>query len=200
VNGSDYHLLASSITLPAGISSSNIAIIPYTNSLPVGDKTVTLSLAANAAYSIGSIAAATLTIYDVPLYDWRLQHFGTEATNAAIAGDGANPAGDGIPNLTKYALGLDPTRAVSAPLFALTLDPSGYFALSYTRPDPPPSDVGYQVESSVDLMTWCTNSSCTLVEQILLGSNYTTATVTSRNVVPISTSSQGFLRLRVTRQ
>ena len=200
VNGSDYHALASSITLPAGISASSVAIIPYTNSLPVGDKTMTISLAANPAYSVGSLAAATLTVYDVPLYDWRLECFGTEATNAAIAGDGANPAGDSIPNLTKYALGLDPTRVVSAPLFMPTLDPSGYFAFSYTRPDPPPADVGYQVESSADLMTWCTNLSCTMVEQILLSGNCTAATVTTRGLVPISAAPQGFLRLRVTRK
>ena len=200
VNGSDYHALASSITLPPGITSSNITVIPYSSPQPVGDKILTVSLATNAAYSIGSLAAATLTLFDVPLYDWRLQHFGAEATNPAIAGDGASPSGDGIPNLLKYSLGLDPANFVTEPLVIPSFDAKGYLTISYTRRDPPPPDVACQMEVSGDLITWCTNSSCTVLEQILLLGGNSSAMVIFRDTMAAATASERFLRLRVSRR
>ena len=49
-----------------------------------------------------------------PSQSWRHQYFGTTA-NAGNAADNANPSGDGIPNLLKYALGLDPRVPTANP-------------------------------------------------------------------------------------
>ena len=46
-----------------------------------------------------------------PLVVWKNTNFGANAGNAAIAGNGANPAGDGVANLVKYALGMNPNVA-----------------------------------------------------------------------------------------
>lgn len=43
---------------------------------------------------------------------WQVQYFGS--TTAANAAPNANPAGDGVPNWLKYALGLDPTVAATS--------------------------------------------------------------------------------------
>jgi len=200
VNGSDYQSLAGAITLPAGIAASNISVVPYTNALPVGDKTLTVTLASNSAYAIGGLAVANLTLYDVPLYDWRIRHFGASATNAAIAGDGANPAGDGIPNLVKYALGLDPANIVSGPLIIPMIDKNGCLALSYTRPDPPPPDVNCQVAVSADLLTWSAHSAWAVPEQILLQNGDAFATVVFRDTIPITAAPEEFLTLQVNRR
>jgi hypothetical protein len=66
----------------------------------------------NAPYAVGvlkaSIADLTGDANNDSLSDaWQIQYFGS-ATSAAAAPN-ASPAGDGIPNWLKYALGLDPT-------------------------------------------------------------------------------------------
>jgi len=199
VNGVDYGPLAASVNIPAGVAFTNMSVTPFTNSLPVGNKTLLLSLAPNAAYAIGSPAAATVTINDTPINNWRLQYFGTNATNSAIAGDNAEPAADGVPNLMKYALGFNPLLPLTAPLFAFGIQTNGYFGLSFTRPDPPPSDVTYQVNASADLLTWCTNNGCVVTEAITINPNGT-ATVTSASDTPIQASREDFLRLSVSRK
>ena len=42
-----------------------------------------------------------------PLEAWRAANFGNPS-DPAVSGDGANPSGDGIPNVLKYAFGLNP--------------------------------------------------------------------------------------------
>ncbi len=54
---------------------------------------------------------ALVSVTSNSLYDaWVTRHFGGE-TNPDIVGPNANPSKDGLPNLVKYALDLDPTRA-----------------------------------------------------------------------------------------
>jgi len=199
VNGSDFESLATSITIPAGVSSTNVNLVPRTNALPVGDQTVVVSLAANPVYSIGPLASATITIGDLPINNWRLQFFGANATNSAIAGDTANPSGDAVPNLVKYALGLDPTHVSTRPLLPAWLEAGGYFAFSYTRPDPPPVDVLYQMEASPTARPWNTNT-FNMATGIGLISNSTKAVLTFRSAAPVQADPQGYRALRVIRK
>ena len=53
----------------------------------------------------------TLTPPVIPLEAWRLAHFGASQTNADIAGDTADPDGDGVNNLLEYTNGTDPLGA-----------------------------------------------------------------------------------------
>jgi hypothetical protein len=197
IYGYDCQYLGNSITIPAGVASTNIGVIPYTNALPVGDKTITFSLLPSAAYTIGSLTSAVVTISDTPINDWRLQFFGVNATNPAIAGDLASPAGDGIPNLMKYALGLNPTNAQSGAMIVPSTDTNGCFQVSYTRPDPPPIDITCQVEVSTNLMSWSTNL-YGFFQNIILNTN-NTATVVCANTNPAGGSPNEFFRLQVTR-
>jgi len=198
VNGSDYQSTSGSITIPAGVAYTNISIIPYTNALPVGDETATFSLIPNAAYTVGTFALATVTISDAPINDWRFQYFGTDATNTDVAGDFANPAGDGIPNLMKYAMGLDPMMAETGASLAAWIDANDNFLVSYVRPDPPPKDINYQMEISSDLTSWSTNLWGFYECFTFNGNN--TATVTCQYPVPAGNATRGFMRLMVTGQ
>ena len=67
----------------------------------------------------------------------------------------SNPAGDGISNLMKYALGLNPkVQASIEPELKTVLEPEGeYMTLSYPR-DPAATEVDFVMESSVDAQTW----------------------------------------------
>ena len=57
--------------------------------------------------AIATWADVTADIAPRSLSGWRLRHFGT-ANNEGPAADDANPAGDGLSNLLKYTLGLNP--------------------------------------------------------------------------------------------
>lgn len=195
-SGLDFQAIPSSFTFPAGVVWTNLTVRPFTNAQPVGTKTLSIALATNAAYTVGSLSSATVTLTDVPIFDWRLQYFGANAANPAIAGDAAAPAGDGIPNLVKYALGLDPTQSATNPLITATVTTNGYFQASYLRHDPPPLDIIYRVEGAPDLAGWGTNG--ILTSEIRYQSNGT-AVVVCQPARSVGSNPQQFLRLTITR-
>jgi photosystem II stability/assembly factor-like uncharacterized protein len=61
-SGSDYALLPGTITLGIGSSSAPIFVTPVNDALVESDESVVVTLSANAAYSLGSPSAATVTI------------------------------------------------------------------------------------------------------------------------------------------
>lgn len=85
------------------------------------------------------------------LQEWRMQYFGT-ADNIEDAANDANPAGDGIPNLIKYAAGLRPDTDYRGSTQAPHLGMQQGQELSYTFTlDTNKSDISLQVEASEDL-------------------------------------------------
>lgn len=82
-----------------------------------------------------------------PVEAWRQIQFST-TSNSGGASDLATPAGDGLPNLLKYALGMDPASAGQAPQPTLK-DYSGTQHLSLTfQRDPSKTDVTYEVQTA----------------------------------------------------
>lgn len=197
-NGTDYAVVPTSVTLPPGVAMTNVMLNPLSRGVPVGNKIAVISLLSSPAYQLGQLTNASVSISDLPINAWRMQYFGANATNAFIAGDDASPVGDGVPNIVKYALGLNPTQLVQNPPCTFGIDTNGFFALTYTRPDPPPVDINYQVVTSDDLATWCTNGSCGLGPAILLNTNGT-ATITTETSARVNAKTKQFLSLRVNR-
>jgi hypothetical protein len=76
-----------------------------------------LLTASNAAGSLSAILLLTVTLDPppVPIEAWRIAHFGASALNPDIAGDVADPDGDGVNNLLEYTSGTDPLRADVSP-------------------------------------------------------------------------------------
>ena len=86
---------------------------------------------------------------------WRMHYFGRE-DNAGEAANLANPAGDGIVNLMKYALGLAPDVSLSAAErrnLAVIFDALGLY-LELRIPQGLRRDILYRFEWSEDLQTW----------------------------------------------
>jgi hypothetical protein len=125
---------------------------------------------------------------------WRQQYFGPGAINAGDAADTANPAGDGISNLIKYGLGLNPLVAASpGAVFTTGLDPSGYLRMTVAK-NPAAADVRLAIEVTGDLgnpSAW--DAAGTTVEQD------TATTLQARDNTPISAAQGRFIRLKVTR-
>jgi pectate lyase len=86
---------------------------------------------------------------------WQMEQFTlSQLTNGAISGPDAAPAGDGVSNLLKYALGLSPTLPATGMLTPLRIH-HGDAVLTYQRPTTA-TDVNYQVEVSTGLRAWTT--------------------------------------------
>jgi hypothetical protein len=82
--------------------------------------TGTTSIVIQAANSAGKTSATlTLTVTATPpvvsINSWRLANFGASATDPSIAGDTADPDGDGYTNLDEYTFGSQPLNPASVP-------------------------------------------------------------------------------------
>ena len=60
--GSDYAALTGTVVLPAGSATATMTVTPIDDLLVEGDETVVVTLSANAAYTVGTPASATVTI------------------------------------------------------------------------------------------------------------------------------------------
>ncbi|MDB6167568.1 MAG: hypothetical protein JWM88_432 [Verrucomicrobia bacterium] len=123
-----------------------------------------------------------------PIVDWRIAH-GLPSDGSGPGADMADPAGDGLPNLAKYGLGMDPSIKVSAdcPVISRILEGGlAYRALTYFRPDPARTDVVLSVEVSTDGATWVSGSGTTVAVGTTV--NQAIAAVTVRDATPLSES------------
>jgi hypothetical protein len=63
-NGTDYTSLSGSVTIAAGSATATVTLTPIDDALVEGNETAILTISANAAYTVGSPASATVTIAD----------------------------------------------------------------------------------------------------------------------------------------
>jgi uncharacterized repeat protein (TIGR01451 family) len=124
-----------------------------------------------------------------PIEGWRFQWFGIVADNGAAA-DNAIATSDGMPNLLKYALGLNPLVATNDPVAGDIS--TGYLRLTVPK-NPEASDVTFHVEVTSDVTTasWTTNGTAVDLD---------TATLLQVHAnTPVASSDGAFIRLRVSR-
>ena len=133
-------------------------------------------------------------------YAWFLDTYFTEAQKAdnTVSGIDANPSGDGMPNLLKYALGLDPrldNAATGTPVSAIS---DGHLTLTFPKWTDA-TDLHYVVEVSDDLVIWSSESSNVAIAATT-PSGPSQVQVTVRDLAAVSGTSRRFIRLRVTAQ
>lgn len=125
-----------------------------------------------------------------PIQQWRYDNFGS-AANSGNAADTANPAGDGINNLLKYALNLNPLATQSNPVTVDTT--TGYLRLT-TPKRSGATDVTYSVQVNDDLTNaagWTTSGTVEL--------SNTSTQLQVRDGVPLSGGGKRFIRLQISR-
>ena len=169
-----------------------------------GNYNVTFTIAGKNAGSSGYTLALdylrlkpvnNATVVLAPLEQWRLTEFGNDSTNPAIAGDTADPDGDGLQNIAEYALGRDPKTFDTMPLYSITNE-AGYFSLVYQRAIAA-TDVTFIVEVKDDLTgTWTTSVQ---MPEISDDGNGVTETVRVRDTVLMDGTPHRFMRLRITK-
>jgi hypothetical protein len=200
-NGVDYVELTNVIVFPAGADSVDVVITPYLDDRTEGDQTVVFTILTNLAYSIGN-GEATVTIHDSPYGMWTIDHFTLEElTDPTLSGPAADFDHDGLVNLAEYAANRDPkTPETNSPLvLTIELDPADqqqHVMLTYPRRIEP-TDVGYAVAVSSDLVTWYTGTNYVEELQATPDGNNLTETVNARLVAPFSTATNQFVTVRV---
>lgn len=145
-------------------------------------------------YDFTQAAPGSATAYQA----WLLAN-GLPMDGSAAGSATATPANDGLPNLIKYALGLDPAgTGHDGRLAHGTTTDSGqdYLTFTYTRPEPAPAGVSYAVEASADLSppSWSSSSIVPLSSTV----NGGLRTITVRDTSSMSSGTKRFLRLKVT--
>jgi len=140
-------------------------------------------------------ADQTLATPPGPYNNWSsIQFPAGDQGNAAITGPNATPAGDGVPNLLKYALGLNPMTTATSGLpveAAAVVNGTNCVTFTYPKIDAE-TDITYNPEWSVDLVTW-SNAGLT---QTVLSDNGTSQQV--QVSVPKTGNQSIFFQLNVT--
>ena len=205
-NGNDYAYRPGFVILPPMAGSVSIPLAARAGGVASGEKTAIATLSprdGNPAIAAGA-EAATVRIFATPIPAWRFNAFG----DSSDSGDGANianPAGDGMVNLLKYALDGDPGAADAATLAPCARVHSGQLQFAF-RCDSTHTDITYDVQASEELETWTdiarsisgamtvpVNDSGAIVSDF--GSGLRTVTVT--DVRQSALGGCRFLRLRV---
>jgi len=95
--------------LPAGLTIDPASGAISGTPAAAGEKRIVVS-ARNAAGQASAVMVLTVTAAPAPisLEAWRVNHFGASATDAAVAGDDADPDADGISNADEFRRGSDP--------------------------------------------------------------------------------------------
>jgi hypothetical protein len=107
--GTDYSAAIASFSLGPWQSSRTLSLSPLTDALAEGTETIQLRLEPGAGYRLHRDARSTgLLIEDRPIDAWRFSAFGEDANSPQIAGNGADPDGDGQSNLAEFTTGTNP--------------------------------------------------------------------------------------------
>ena len=160
----------------------------------------TFSLGISASNLVGTGSATLLLTLQSAYQSWQASVFTTgQLSIPAVSSDLATPAGDGISNLMKYALHLNPLmNGVSGLPVESIVNISGnnYLTLAYTKVIVA-TDLTYTVQISTDLQTWNSGPGYTTTTSTINNGDGVTQTVTVQSLVPLNGTSKQFIRLQV---
>jgi predicted outer membrane repeat protein len=137
----------------------------------------------------GTRVALPKTVVMVSFTQWQASNFSNQLVQSGVADPLASPSGDGLSNLVKYALGLDPNVRATDGVPTLSREP-GTLSLNYSR-SLTATNVTIAIEWSTDLKNWSRDGVTT---EVLSESN---GLQLLRSSVSADTPSK-FLRISVT--
>ncbi len=157
-----------------------------------GAITIRASQTGNTSYTAATPVERTFTVRP-NFASWQLARFSPEQlADPAVSGPNGSFANDGVTNLVKYALGLEPSQDASASLPEISADANSWI-LTYSRPTTL-EDVTFTVQVSTDLATWTATGVTHELQSTVEGRQ------TWQGRYPKSGATNAFLRLQVTRQ
>jgi|ERR1039458_4053229 uncharacterized repeat protein (TIGR01451 family) len=177
-------------SLAAGAGYPPITVIVDVSTNATANLTNTVNVSGGGEINTANDAASdpTTVIALTPIQLWRLQWFGITG-NTGAAADTAVATSDGMPNLLKYALGLDPLVPAANPVVGDIS--TGYLRLTSPK-NPDATDVTFLVEVTGDLTIPFTTNGTTIDQN-------TPTLFQGHDNTPVVSSTRGFIRLHVTR-
>jgi len=155
----------------------------------------------SAANASGSASAPLAITMQASFCGWQACWFTpAQLSDPTCSGDTAEPAGDAIPNLMKYALNLNPMVCGLAGLPAastMAIGGSNYLTLTYTELLWA-TDITYIPEVSGDLQNWNSGAGYVGPVSVTPNNDGVTETVVVQDLTPESNAAPRFIRLRVT--
>ena len=195
VAGTDYTSTSGTLAWADGDTLPKMISVPVLNNPNIAaSKDLSVILSGPVNGSLGPTTVATVTLQEGPFQAWLFANFAANANTSAIAGDSADPDGDGLANLLEYAFSGNPNipSPVPRPVVGTeVISGTNYLTLTYTR-DVTRADISYQPQMSSNLAAgvW-TDVSDSVVGQI--------ANIEARKVsVPLNNGTK-FLRVKVSR-
>ena len=130
--GLDYGAPSLPAIIPAGQDTLDLAFPVFADTLAEGTETISVTLTEGIGYRLPKTAGGvTLTIADRPIDAWRFEKFGVLANDPLIAGDNADPDGDGQTNAMEYLAGTEPRDPRSTFAAVLAKNGSGQFVVRF---------------------------------------------------------------------
>lgn len=184
---SGFQPLPSSVTIPTGEDSATLPVIPITDDLAEGNRSVTVAITSDFGLVRDPVQTAVVTIEDKPFDAWRFANFTSiELNDSGISATNADPDNDELPNLIEYALNLNPKIPGIAEI--LSGMETGYLSISTTK-NLAATDINWGAEVSADLGIW--SPALTLVN--------TNTDFAARDSVATGDAEKRMIRLKITR-
>jgi hypothetical protein len=126
IAGTHYQPLPAQAVIPAGKRSVDVPVIPISDSVVQGSRTVTVTVLPNASLTIGANASASVILHDKPFDGWRHAHFAATGEQSTATSDpDSDPDGDGLVNRFEFLLGSDPRDGAGTRTPVVTLRDAG---------------------------------------------------------------------------
>ena len=179
------------VRLAAGTAAWTFPLDTYTMS----NGTHMITARATNSGGAAATAAVAVTVSNAPFAQWQAAHFTPyELTISTISGPDANPAGDGVSNLLKYAFYMDPKVAstLGLPIGAILND---HLVMSYTQVMAA-TDITYTAQAAGRITgPWSSAGVTELLPRMVYAA---TETVRMQDPALVSQTPLGFMRLLVT--
>jgi len=134
VAGTNYTNTSGKLSWTDGDSSSKTFAVPILDSHVAGPNlAIDLALSSpSGGANLGQVSTSTVSIIEDAWDTWLYNNFGANANNPSFASPMACPAGDGITNLAKYAMGINPMSITPAAVPASTIS-RNHMELNFQR-------------------------------------------------------------------
>ncbi len=182
----------SGLAVTYSVVSGNASVTGATLTLTgLGAVTVRATQVGDATFAAATAVDQTFTVASDYEY-WAKQYFTLgERAVGTVTADSYTYGADHLPNLMKYALGLDPKVNATTGIPTVSIF-GGNWVFTYTRPTTMP-DLTYTVEISTNLTTW-TSAGVTHTK-----ASTSNGTDTWTGTYPVASAANCFFRLKVDR-